>query len=177
MQERIHVYSSANQNKNINFFDKCLNSDMLVVSEDDSSLLLKLQQQPIYFFRKNPNAVEKCLKSVDTIVNQIAASQQCYDGSIISNFIYEVDASINLHKVSTNSEVRKIHIFAQKKITDIMEIIGREWDEENSVLAKLKRNKEDLYEYFMMVSQGAEKTKLFAVTMANALKRVLMSGN
>lgn len=57
-----------------------------------------------------------------------------------------------------------------------MDIIGREWEAENSVLAKLKRNKEAMREYFMMVSQGVEKTKLFAATMANALKSVLMSG-
>jgi hypothetical protein len=58
-----------------------------------------------------------------------------------------------------------------------MEIIGGEWEAENSVLAKLKRNKEDMHEYFMMVSQGAEKIKLFLATLANALKSILMLGN
>jgi hypothetical protein len=140
MQERIHVYSSANQNKNINVFDKCLNS-------------------------------------VDAIINQIAASQQYYDDSIISNFIYDVDAAITSHSVSTYSEVRKIHIYGQYVIITLMEIIGSEWEAENSVLAKLKRNKENMHEYFMMVSQGAEKIKLFSATLANALKSILMLGN
>jgi hypothetical protein len=140
MQERNHVYSSANQNKNINVFDKCLNS-------------------------------------VDAIINQIAASQQYYDDSIISNFIYDADAAITSHSVSTYSEVRKIHIYGQNVIITLMEIIGGEWEAENSVLAKLKRNKEDMHEYFMMVSQGAEKIKLFLATLANALKSILMLGN
>jgi hypothetical protein len=147
------------------------------LSEDDSSLLLKLQQQPIYFFRKNPNAVEKCLKSVDTIVNSIAASQQCYDDIITTHFIYDVDASITLHKVSTNSEVQKIHMYGQDRISGVMEKIGRDWETENSVFAKLERNKEAMREYFIMVSEGVEKTKLFAVNLANSLKSVLMPGN
>jgi hypothetical protein len=120
--------------------------------------------------------IEKCLKYAITISNSVARHNQCYDDSIISKFIYDVDAAITSLNISDNSKVRMIHIYGQKKITDVMETIGREWDEENSVLAKLKRNKEAMREYFMMVSQGVEKTKLFAATMANALKSVLMSG-
>jgi hypothetical protein len=148
----------------------------MLVPDEDSSLLSILKQEPIYFWRKNRNAVEKCLKSVEAIINSIAASQQCYDDSIISNFIYDVDASITFHEVSTNSEVRKIHIYGQNSIIALMERIGSEWEAENSVLAKLKRNKEAMCEYFMMVSQGAEKIKLFSATMTNALKSVLISG-
>jgi hypothetical protein len=166
--EVLNVYQNSSVIKNRKI-------DMLV-SDEDSSLLSLLKQEPIYFWRRNRNAVEKCLKSVDAIVNFISASQQCYDDSIISNFIYEVDASITFHEVSTNSEVRKIHIYGQNLIIALMEIMGREWEAENSVLAKFKRNKETMCEYFMMVSQGVEKTKLFAATMANALKSVLMSG-
>ena len=39
-----------------------------------------------------------------------------------------------------------------------MEKIEAEWEAENSVYAKLKSNKESMREYFIMVSQGVEKT-------------------
>jgi hypothetical protein len=151
------------------------------LSDADASFFSKMKQICFDFFssasqKKNLSPIEKCLKYAITISNSVARHNQCYDDSIISKFIYDVDAAITSLNISDNSKVRMIHIYGQKKITDVMETIGREWDEENSVLAKLKRNKEAMREYFMMVSQGVEKTKLFAATMANALKSVLMSG-
>jgi hypothetical protein len=59
----------------------------------------------------------------------------------------------------------------------LMENIENEWEAENSVSAKLESNKEILCQYFVMVSLGVAKTKLFAATMAANLEKSLISGN
>ena len=121
--------------------------------------------------------MDLCYKSIDRKINRIAAGKMCYDDSIIYNVISDVDAIITSNNISANSEVEKMHIHGQKLISKLMQNIEKEWEYENSVYAKLKANKERMLEYFVMVSQGVEKTKLFAATMAYTLDNVIVSGN
>jgi hypothetical protein len=58
-----------------------------------------------------------------------------------------------------------------------MEKTEKEWEKQNSVPAKLESSEAILRKYFMMVSQGVEKTQLFAATMANTLENFIPSGN
>jgi hypothetical protein len=92
----------------------------------DSSFFSKMKQICFDFFssasqKKNLSPIEKCLKYAITISNSVARHNQCYDDSIISKFIYDVDAAITSLNISDNSKVRMIHIYGQKKITDVME--------------------------------------------------------
>ena len=72
--------------------------------------------------------------------------------------ITRVDAAITSHNISENSEVQIMHSYGHSLIVALMEKIEAEWEAENSVYAKLKSNKESMREYFIMVSQGVEKT-------------------
>jgi hypothetical protein len=89
-----------------------------------------------------------------------------------------VDAAITEHNVSLNSDVQMMHIYGQKLIIDLMQQIEKKWEAENSVFAKLQQreNKEAMRHYFMMVSTGVEKTKLFAETLTSTLKTSIHSG-
>ena len=124
---------------------------------------------------ENPN-VENCCAAVAGLVDKIVAGKLCYDGNIVSSFICQVDDIISDQNVSLNSEVQMVHTYGSVVITKRMNSIQKNWEAENSVYVKLQQpaNKEAMRCYFKMVSQGAEKTKLFASTMANVLKDVLV---
>jgi hypothetical protein len=113
------------------------------------------------------------------IVGRVAAGKLCYDDSVVSNVICDVDAVITEHNVSLNSDVQLLHIYGQVLIIDVMQQIEERWKAENSVFAKLqqRKNKEAMRHYFMMVSTGVEKTKLFAATLTSAMKTIVHSGN
>ena len=123
----------------------------------------------------NPN-VDNCFAAVAMLVDRIVAGKLCYDDNIVSSFICQVDDIISAQGVSRNSEVQMVHTYGRVLITDRMKLIQNMWEAENSVPVKLQQpaNKETMQNYFKMVSQGVEKTKLFASTMANNLKNVLM---
>jgi hypothetical protein len=128
--------------------------------------------------KSRQNFVDSCLEKIFIIVNCIAAGKLCYDDSIVSNVICDVDAAITEHNVSLNSDVQMMHIYGQKLIIDLMQQIEKKWEAENSVFAKLQQreNKEAMRHYFMMVSTGVEKTKLFAETLTSTLKTSIHSG-
>ena len=70
-----------------------------------------------------------------------------------------------------------LHNYGQMLIAKLMQNIEKEWEYENSVYAKLTANKVRMREYFVMVSQSVEKTKLFAATMVYTLDNVIVPGN
>jgi hypothetical protein len=119
----------------------------------------------------------KCAASVYDAVHRIAAGKLCYDASIISNVIREVDSTITAHKLTENTVATIMHNHGMRLIFNLMEKTEKEWRLQNSVPAKLESNERILRNYFMMVSQGVEKTQLFAATMANTLENVILSGN
>ena len=123
----------------------------------------------------NPN-VDNCFAAVAILVDRIVVGKLCYDDNIVSSFICQVDDIISAQGVSLNSEVQMVHTYGRVLITDRVNLIQKNWEAENSVYAKLQQpaNKEAMYCYFKMVSQGVKKTKLFTSTMANILKNVLM---
>lgn len=125
------------------------------------------------------NAIGSCLDRIRLIVNEIASGKLRYDDSVVSNVICDVDAAITEHNVSLNSEVHLMHTYGQVLIIDLMQQIETRWEVENSVFAKLQQRtvKADLHHYFMMVSRGLDKTKLFAATLASALETAVISGN
>jgi hypothetical protein len=125
----------------------------------------------------NKNAIDLCLEDVFTTVNRIAAGKQCYDDTIVSSVICDVDETITSYNIADNSEVQMMHSYGLRLIVDLMESIEAEWEAENSVYAKLKSNKDSMHEYFVMVSHGVEKTKLFTANMANTLIRNVCLGN
>ena len=124
----------------------------------------------------NPN-VDNCFAAVAMLVDRIVVGKLCYDDNIVSSFICQVDDIISAQGVSLNSEVQMVHTYGRVLITDRMKSIQKNWESEHSVYAKLKQpaNKESMHCYFKMVSQGVNKTKLFASTMANVLKNVFMN--
>jgi hypothetical protein len=119
----------------------------------------------------------KCAAAVYDSVNRIAAGKLCYDDSIISNVIREVDSTIIAHKLTENKVAANMHNHSMKLIFNLMEKTEKEWEKQNSVPAKLESSEAILRKYFMMVSQGVEKTQLFAATMANTLENFIPSGN
>jgi hypothetical protein len=123
------------------------------------------------------NAIDSCYESVYAIVNRIAAGKMCYDDSIVYNVISDVDAVITSKNISSYSEVLAMHNYGQTLIVELMQYIEKEWEAENSVFAKLKADKECMREYFVMVSQGLENSKLFVATMERTLEKVAVSGN
>ncbi|XP_046636048.1 uncharacterized protein LOC124314746 [Daphnia pulicaria] len=68
-----------------------------------------------------------------------------------------------------------MHNHGMRLIFKLMKETEKEWEKQNSVPAKLESNEAILRKYFMMVSQGVEKTQLFAATMANTLENVIFS--
>jgi hypothetical protein len=128
--------------------------------------------------KSRQNLVDSCLEKIFTIVSCIVAGKLCYDDSVVSNVICDVDAAITEHNISLNSDVQLMHIYGQKLIIDRMQRIEKKWEAENSVFAKLqqRKNKEAMRHYFMIVSTGVEKTKLFAATLTSTLKTIIYSG-
>jgi hypothetical protein len=88
-----------------------------------------------------------------------------------------VDSTIISYNFIENSEVQMMHFYGRTLIVQLMQKIEEKWEAENSVFAKFKSSKETMHQYFMMASQGMEKTKLFVATMANTLESVIISGN
>ena len=123
----------------------------------------------------NPNVADNCFLAVAMLVDKIVVGKLCYDDNIVSSFICQVDEIISANGVSRNSEVQMLHTYGRVLITNRMKSIQKNWEAENSVSVKLEQpaNKEAMRCYFKMVSQGVEKTKLFASTMANVLENVL----
>ena len=123
----------------------------------------------------NPN-VDNCFVAVAMLVDRIVEGKLCYDDNIVFSFICQLDDIISAQGVSRNSEVEMVHTYGRVLITDRMKLIQKNWEEENSVSVKLQQpaNKKAMRRFFEMVSQGVEKTKLFASTIANVLKNVLL---
>ena len=127
--------------------------------------------------KKNQNSINLCFQSVHDTVSRIAAGKLCYDDSIINNVIHGVDSTIKTYNLTENSIVQNMHAYGMVLIVDLMQKIEKQWEKENSVSAKLESNKEIMRKYFVMVSQGVAKTKLFAATMAAILEKSIISGN
>jgi hypothetical protein len=125
---------------------------------------------------KKQEAIDLCINSVRDTVNRVTAGKLCYDDSIISKVIREVNNTIIKHNLIDNSVVQQMHEYGAVLIVDLMERIEETWEKENSVPAKLELDKEIMRQYFMMVSQGVAKTILFAATMATRLEINIFSG-
>jgi hypothetical protein len=126
--------------------------------------------------QEQENRNNLCFESVLATVNRIASGKLCYDDSIISDVICEVDLAIKKCKLIENSEVQFMHVCGMKHIVHLMQVIEKKWETENSVSAKLESSKEIMRKYFVMVSQGVKTTQLFAATMAVTLENVITSG-
>jgi hypothetical protein len=123
------------------------------------------------------DTTDSCLDSVYSTVKRILAGKLCYDDSIISDVIRDVDTTIINHNVTDNSIVQVMHQCGMDYMVELMQEIEKKWEKQNSVSAQFESNREMLRRYFVMVSQGVEKTKLFAVTMAYNLKKCIIPGN
>ena len=153
--------------------------------DPNPSILSNLKMKLTNFYSKmigkksRQNVVDQCLEKIPVIVGRITAGKLCYDDSVVSNVICDVDAVITEHNVSLNSDVQLMHIYGQVLIINLMQQIEERWEADNSVFAKLqqRKNKEAMRHYFMMVSTGVEKTKLFAATLTSAMKTIVHSGN
>jgi hypothetical protein len=127
--------------------------------------------------RKKQNSIIKCADSVNAAVNRIAAGTSCYDDSIVSHVIREIDSKLRECHITDNSVVQNMFQYGMVLTVQLMEKVQDQWGKENSVPAKLKSNKENLHEHFMMVSNGVAKTQLFASNMADILKEHITPGN
>jgi hypothetical protein len=160
------------------------NERQMSSNDSDPSLFEKMGKKFSELFHSKPNekktrinTIDLCYESVYAIVNRIAADKMCYDDSIIYNVISDVDAVITSKNISSYSEVLAMHNYGQTLIVELMQYIEKEWEAENSVFAKLEADKECMREYFVMVSQGVENSKLFVATMERTLEKVTVSGN
>jgi hypothetical protein len=122
------------------------------------------------------HSVNLCADSIDNTIKRIANGKLCYSNSIISEVIRSVDEEIKKYKIEENSSVQLLHEYGMRLIIYLMENIEKEWEEENSVPAKLESNKQILRNHFMMVSEGAAKTTLFASNMAATLEKSIKPG-
>ncbi|XP_046439459.1 uncharacterized protein LOC124190679 [Daphnia pulex] len=112
-----------------------------------------------------------CADSVNDAVNRITAGTLCYDNSIVSHVIREIDSKLSEHQLGENSVVESMFQYGMELTVNLMKKVQDQWEKENSVPAKLESNKENLrWYYFMMVSNGVAKTKLFATYMADLLE-------
>ena len=114
--------------------------------------------------------VMDCFVRVHTLVNSIVIGKLCYDDSIVSSVINDTEDIIKSNKIEAHSEVKIVHVFSRTFVTKVMEEIQSEWEKKNSIYAKLEQDREAMYNHFLMVCQGVEKSNLFAGHMANVLK-------
>ncbi len=117
-----------------------------------------------------------CADSVNDAVNRITAATLCYDNSIVSHIIREIDSKLRDHQLSDYSVVQNMFQYGMELTVNLMKKLQQEWEKENSVPAKLESNKENLRWYFMLVSNGVAKTKLFAYNMADILEEQIIPG-
>ena len=149
--------------------DQSQNSERSVFS------LKKLFQLLLRFWTRSKESsplVMDCFMRVYSLVNSIVG-KLCYDDSIVSNVIIDTDDIIQSNKVESHSDVKIVHVFSRTLVTKKMEEIQSAWEKSNSIYAKLEQNRMAMYNYFLMVFQGVEKSKLFAGHMANVLKTVV----
>jgi hypothetical protein len=125
---------------------------------------------------KKQNPVNMCADSVNDAVNRIAAGTFCYDNSIVSHIIREIDSKLRDHQLSDYSVVQNMFQYGMELTVHLMKKLQQEWEKENSVPAKLESNKEILRDHFMLVSNGVAKTKLFAYNMADILEEQIIPG-
>jgi hypothetical protein len=121
-------------------------------------------------------ADKACEKSVEAIVDRAAAGKICYDKSIVSSIIQQVDTEITKNNITENSEISRKHTYGQSLTVAVMITIQDEWEKKNSVYAKFECSKGIMRNYFDLVSKGAAKTKIFTSTMANTLSSAIHSG-
>jgi hypothetical protein len=127
--------------------------------------------------KQKQNSFIKCADSVNDAVKRIAAGTFCYDDSIVSHIIREIDSKLRDHQLTDNSVVQNMFQYGMLLTVHLMEKVQDQWGKENSVPAKLESNKENLRKNFMMVSNGFAKTKLFASNMADILEEQIIPGN
>jgi hypothetical protein len=128
---------------------------------------------------KKQNPVNMCADSVNDAVNRIAAGTFCYDNSIVSHIIREIDSKLRDHQLSDYSVVQNMFQYGMELTVHLMKKLQQEWEKENSknsVPGKLESNKKNLRWYFMLVSNGVAKTKLFAYNMADILEEQIIPG-
>ncbi len=127
--------------------------------------------------KKNQNPINLCADSVNDTVKRIAAATLCYDNSIVSHIIREINSKLREHHLSDNSVVRHMFQCGMVLTVTLMKKVQDQWEKENSVPAKLESNKENLRKNFIMVSNGVAKTGLFASNMADILEEQIIPGN
>jgi hypothetical protein len=127
--------------------------------------------------KKKQNPINMCADSVNDAVNRIAAATFCYDNSIVSHIICEIDSKLREYQLVDHSVVQGMFQYGMELTVHLMKKVQDQWEKENSVPAKLESNKENLRKNFMMVSKGVAKTKLFAFNMADILKEKIIPGN
>ena len=150
------------------------------ISRSGGSLFSYLKNRFLKWFSNDSTPSETpsqhitdCFMLVYSLVNSIVVGKLCYDDNIVSYVIDETDKIITSKKVKNFSEIKIVHVFSRTLVTKVMEEIQSEWEKKNSIYAKLEHDRETMYNYFLMVCQGVEKSKLFAGHMANVLKTVV----
>jgi hypothetical protein len=130
--------------------------------------------------KKKQNSIIECADSVNAAVNRIAAGMLCYDNSIVSHIIREIDSKLCECHITDHSVVQGMFQYGMVLTVNLMKKVQQEWEKENSensVPAKLESNKENLRKNFMMVSNGVAKTRLFTSNMADILDEQIIPGN
>jgi hypothetical protein len=127
--------------------------------------------------KRKQNSFIKCADSVNDAVKRIAVATLCYDNSIVSHIIREIDSKLRTHHLDDHSVVQGMFQYGMELTVHLMENIQDQWENGNSVPVKLESNKEILRKNFMMVSNGVAKTRLFTSNMADILEEQIIPGN
>jgi hypothetical protein len=159
--------------------------NLLVGKNKEDKMLDVLKRQFFRLFydngsekeKRKQNSFIKCADSVNDAVNRITAGTLCYDNSIVSHIIREIDSKLCEYHLTDHSVVQGMFQYGMELTVHLMKKVQDQWEKENSVPAKLESNKENLRMNFMMVSNGVAKTKLFATYMADLLEEQIIPGN
>jgi hypothetical protein len=103
--------------------------------------------------KEKQNSINMCADSVNDAVNRIAAGTLCYDNSIVSHIIREIDSKLREYQLDDHSVVQNMFQHGMGLTVNLMKKVQDQWEKENSVPAKLESNKENLRWHFMLVSK------------------------
>ena len=142
-----------------------------------------------YQYAKNQVARNRSSKNVEPTdyqrdiflnIHNILKDKICYDDSIVADVIKNTeeimsDIKKKRKKNWTNFDYQNAHIYARKLIIFLLGDMQDEWEKRNSVYTKLDQpsNRAAMREYFMVASQGVERTKLFVCLLKTTLETSL----
>ena len=113
-------------------------------------------------------------RAIFAFVKNCLVGKICFDDSIADDVIQNTEIILKkpASKKLQNKDYQKAHIYARNLITTLLTVLQKDWERENSVYVKLEQesNRAAMRQYFMVASQGVERTKLFICLLKTTLE-------